>query len=155
MTVLSCQSIRELGVFTPFNERKVFNGMSYGLSYSGYDVRIAEDVNLSASLYGPFRFSLASTIERFEMPDDCLAYVKDKSSWARQGLSVFNTVIEPGWRGYLTLELVYHGNGKLHIPSGSPIAQIIFHKLDQKPEFKYEGKYQNQQAGAQPAIMEG
>ena len=53
MTVLSCQSIRELGVFTPFNERKVFNGMSYGLSYSGYDVRIAEDVNLSASLYGP------------------------------------------------------------------------------------------------------
>lgn len=154
MTILSGQTIRSLGIFTPFNERTVFNGMSYGLSYAGYDVRIAEDVTLSASPYGPFKFSLASTLERFEMPDDCLAFVKDKSSWARQGLSVFNTVIEPSWNGHLTLELVYHGNEVLRILAGSPIAQIVFHKLDTAPEFKYEGKYQNQESGAQSARFE-
>lgn len=154
MTVLSAQAIRGILPIHPFHERTVHNGMTFGLSAAGYDVRIAEDITLSANLYGPMRFSLASTVEKFLMPDDCLAYVKDKSSWARRGLSVFNTVIEPGWEGLLTLELVYHGMGELHIPSGSPIAQIVFHKLDEATEQPYEGKYQHQRAGAVPAIME-
>lgn len=154
MTVLSAQTIRKLGIFTPFNERTVHNGMTYGLSSAGYDVRIAEDINLGHSEFITTGFTLASTVEYFDMPDDCIAYVKDKSTWARRGLSVFNTVIEPGWTGFLTLELVYHERGVLHIPAGSPIAQIVFHKLDEPTERPYSGKYQNQQAGAQPAILE-
>lgn len=150
MTVLSGQSIRSLRIFEPFNERTVHNGMSYGLSYAGYDVRIAEDIRLTENS----RFSLASTIERFSMPNNCIAYVKDKSSWARRGLSVFNTIIECGWNGFLTLELNYCGNGELVIKAGSPIAQIVFHKLDEIPERQYSGKYQNQQRGAQTAKYE-
>ena len=65
-----------------------------------------------------------------------------KSTWAREGLSVFNTVIESGWNGFLTLELVYHGQKDLHIPAGSGIAQVIFHQLHE-PGY-YQGRYQNQ-----------
>lgn len=73
----------------------------------------------------------------------------DKSTWARRALSVFNTVAEPGWKGYLTLELVYHGRKKLHIPAGSGIAQVVFHELTVKQ--KYTGRYQNQQNKPIPA----
>jgi dCTP deaminase len=87
-------------------------------------------------------FVLASAIEEFEMPADMMGIVHDRSTWARHGLSVFNTVIEPGWRGYLTLELVYHGRHKLHIPAGSGIAQVVFHRIEVPA--RYEGKYQDQ-----------
>lgn len=88
------------------------------------------------------RFVLASAIEKFQMPDDLVGIVHDKSTWARQGLSVFNTVIEPGWAGYLTLELVFHGEKEVFIPAGSGIAQVLFHRLQRPAE--YSGKYQNQ-----------
>lgn len=151
MTILSAQSIRKRGIFTPFHERTVINGLSFGLSPAGYDVRVSEDLELG---YGN-RFTLAYTIESFDMPIDCLAYVKDKSTWARQFVFVQNTVIEPGWKGHLTLEITYDGDSYVKIPSGSPIAQIIFHNLDEPTEAPYRGKYQNQKAGAQPAIFEG
>jgi dCTP deaminase len=54
-------------------------------------------------------------------------------------LTVQNTVIEPGWRGYLTLELTNHGPNRLEIPAGSPIAQIIFEMLDEPTEQPYRG----------------
>lgn len=149
MTVLSAQTIRKLGIFTPFNERTVYNGMTYGLSSAGYDVRVAEDCHFNHS-----DCVLASTVEHFDMPDDCIAYVKDKSTWARKFLFVQNTVIEPGWKGHLTLEITFDGMGYVHVPAGSPIAQIVFHKLDEPTEQPYRGKYQNQQAGAQSAILE-
>ena len=76
------------------------------------------------------------------MPRNMTGIVHDKSTWARKGLSVFNTVIEPGWKGWLTLELVYHGSEILHIKAGSGIAQVLFH---QNAEYaQYTGKYQNQ-----------
>ena len=121
------------------------NGVSYGLSEAGYDVRIKQDVTLH-----PLRcFTLASTIERFDMPDDLVGIVHDKSTWARRGLSVFNTVVEPGWKGWLTLELVYHGWRPLRIPAGSGIAQVIFHQTaEARP---YTGKYSNQPDRPVPA----
>ena len=85
------------------------HGVSWGMSETGYDIRIKQDVVLH-----PFkRFSLASSVEKFRMPPTLSAIVHDKSTWARRKLSVFNTVIEPGWTGFLTLELVYHGWGIL------------------------------------------
>lgn len=146
------------------------NGVSHGLSEAGYDIRIKQAVTFRPgqyhitgtplsgpkhSIYDPAEhhpdflpllkdgnFCLASAIEEFDMPEDLVGIVHDKSTWARQGLSVFNTVIEPGWKGFLTLELVYHGNQPLHIPAGSGIAQVIFHELTQRSH--YSGKYQNQ-----------
>lgn len=116
------------------------HGVSYGLAEAGYDLRIKQAVTLH-----PFRrFALASTIEKFDMPENLVAIVHDKSTWARRGLSVFNTVIEPGWRGWLTLELVYHGWKPLSIPAGAGIAQAIFHRIEEPASYG-NGKYQDQE----------
>lgn len=139
-------------------DRKVSeHGVSYGLGEAGYDIRIKQDITFYR-LFGLIpmvkvvdgnqvsrhlgKFALASAIEKFNMSPSCVAIVHDKSTWARRALSVFNTVIEPGWKGYLTLELVYHGRKKLHIPAGAGIAQVLFH-LVQEPA-NYNGKYMNQ-----------
>lgn len=150
MSVLSAQTIRQRGIFTPFHERTTFNGMTFGLGPSGYDVRVAEDLILYRG-----RSVLASTMEHFNMPTDCLAYVKDKSTLARRFVFVQNTVIEPGWRGYLTLEITCESDETVHLPPGTPIAQIIFHLLDEPTESPYQGKYQDQARGARAAILEG
>lgn len=115
-------------------------GVSYGMSEAGYDIRIAQSITLH-----PFRrFRIASTMERFSLPNDLVAIIHDKSTWARRGLSVFNTVAEPGWRGWLTLELVYHGWWPLHIPAGAGIAQAVFHRLECPADYG-DGKYQDQE----------
>lgn len=140
-------------------DRKVKeHGVSYGLSEAGYDIRIKQSIQFTKEndgrrivgvMYpdGPDfeegRFVIASTIEEFDMPTGLVGVVHDKSTWARRGLSVFNTVIEPGWKGFLTLELVYHGNEELVIPAGAGIAQVLFHELANPA--CYVGKYQNQE----------
>ena len=147
--ILSGQSIRERGIFTPFSERTKAHGMTFGVGPAGYDVRIAETVKIPAG-----GFVLASTMERFVMPNDLLGIVHDKSTWARMGLALQNTVAEPGWAGHLTLELSNHGKFAIKLLAGMPIAQIIFHLTDQPVENSYDGKYHNQKAGPQPAIFE-
>lgn len=142
--------------------KKVAHGTSYGLSELGYDIRIKQEMRfLPSKAGGPVwsakfekdsqehgyftegRFTLASAIEEFQMPTTLGAVVHDKSTWARRGLSVFNTVIESGWKGFLTLELVYHGEEELHIPAGSGIAQVLFQEC--AVPACYAGKYQNQE----------
>lgn len=130
------------------------HGVSHGMSEAGYDIRIKQSVIFRPTTtlnparvfvdgnYSPGNFCIASAIEEFDMPNDLVGIVHDKSTWARQGLSVFNTVIEPGWKGFLTLELVYHGWKELVIPAGCGIAQVIFHQT--KLVASYDGKYQNQ-----------
>lgn len=142
------------------------HGVSYGLTECGYDIRLKQDVHFfpSADLIQRWepglnkepdlingRFCIASAMEQFNMPINLMGIVHDKSTWARKGLSVFNTVIEPGWKGFLTLELVYHGQEDLIIPAGSGIAQVIFHEV--KHPAQYEGKYQNQADEPVPSIF--
>ena len=98
------------------------------------------------------RMVLASSVEEFDMPADLVGVVHDKSTWARQGLSVFNTVIEPGWKGFLTLELVFHGNKDVVIHAGAGIAQVIFTSLAH--DASYEGKYQHQADMPVPSIFD-
>lgn len=154
--ILSAQTIRGLchppkiqgirPMIEPFHIRSVSNGMTFGLGPAGYDVRIAEEVRL------PFGgFALASTMERFVIPDDVIAFAMDKSSWARRGLSLFNTVLEPGWEGFLTLELSNAGLTWMTIAAGTPIAQIVFQRLDEPTDSPYRGRYNNQERGPQPA----
>lgn len=123
------------------------HGVSWGMSEAGYDIRIKQDVTLGPEC----RFLLASTVERFDMPYDLVGIVHDKSSHARRGLSVLNTVLEPGWAGYLTLELAYFGSEPLHIPAGSGIAQVVFHRTTD--EAAYNGRYQDQANEPVPAIV--
>ncbi|UZV39816.1 dUTPase [Xanthomonas virus PB119] len=144
---------------------KQSNGdVSFGMSEAGYDIRIKQQIRFTSvrgksivlvtevdhqhevvgtTTQNGGRFTLASAIEEFQMPDDLVGIVHDKSTWARRGLSVFNTVIEPGWKGFLTLELVYHGQDELIIPAGSGIAQVVFHETAVRSA--YNGKYQNQE----------
>lgn len=116
------------------------SGLSYGLTENGYDIRIAQDVILDDATR---RFSLASSIEEFSMPANLMAVVHDKSTWARRGVSVFNSVIDSGFKGFLTVEISYSGNGSISISRGTPIAHIIFHEVAVPME--YRGRYQNQE----------
>lgn len=150
MTVLSDAAlIRYSYMVTPFVEKTVQNGKSYGLSHAGYDIRIKDGIRLY-----PGEFQLGSTVERFKMPTNVIGFVKDKSSWARRGISLFNTVIEPGWEGFLTLEIVNHSKEEVMIFDGDPIAQVIFEFLSEPTETPYEGKYQNAGDFPQAAIDE-
>jgi dCTP deaminase len=139
------------------------HGVSWGLAEAGYDIRINQEISFKPnSIAGCHiivdngepewgRFCIASAMEEFDMPADLVGIVHDKSTWARQGLSVFNTVIEPGFKGGLTLELVFHGNKELTIPAGAGIAQVIFNSLAH--DACYEGKYQNQSTEPTPSIF--
>lgn len=151
--ILSYQTIKALGkqglLVTPMEPRTRIHGLSYGLGPGGYDIRVAEGFTM-----WPGRFKLASSVEQFRMPDNVTGMVCDKSTWIRRGLSVHNTVIEPGWSGYLTLELKMVGWGWARVHAGSPIAQIVFSFLDNYTEAPYRGKYQGQPAGPQKAILE-
>lgn len=148
------------------SEKVKHNGVSHGLGEAGYDIRIDQDIRFTPPV--PYRegqilrdgklmqtgnrFVLASSMEKFQMPNFLVGEVKDKSTWARQGVSLFNTVIEPGWHGYLTLEIVFHSNQEVHIKKGSGIAQVIFYgATDLRP---YKGKYQNAEAFPQEAIQD-
>ena len=147
--ILSGTSIAKRNIISPHLPRthvtlESGRTLSYGESFAGYDIRVREEAILSAG-----HTMLVSSLEEFNMPTNVLGIVHDKSSWARMGLSVQNTVLEPGWKGYLTLELLYSplfGNGKqIALDAGSPIAQIVFHEIDAYVE-GYDGKYQNQPA---------
>lgn len=132
------------------------NGVTHGLSEAGYDIRLRQTIwfkpstnsvqlrNRDGSLEvaQPGRFIIASAMEEFRMPDNLTGVVHDKSTWARKGLSVFNTVIEPGWKGFLTLELVYHGSEELILAAGTGIAQVVFHEI--LHGIAYKGRYQSQ-----------
>jgi len=72
------------------------------------------------------------------------ATVCDKSSWARKGLAVQNTKIDPGFRGHITLELSNHGHEKIVIDEGDAICQLEFALLLEPTEMPYSGKYQDQ-----------
>jgi dCTP deaminase len=165
--IINGQDLWELAPITDMaNEKYQDHGVSYGLGEAGYDIRLKQDItfNTVQSPDGAYKyvvvdgqrkqgyFALGSSIEHFNMPITLTGIVHDKSTWARQGLSVFNTVIEPGWNGYLTLELVYHGHGELIIPAGAGIAQVIFHRVS--CPIRYKGKYQNQEDAPIPAIFE-
>lgn len=133
------------------------HGVSHGLAEAGYDIRIKQKIEFlirpnspsreliyvdNATMPVSGRFTIASAIEEFQMPENLVGVVHDKSTWARRGLSVFNTVIEPGWKGFLTLELVYHGQENLVIPAGAGIAQVLFSRIENSAA--YAGKYQGQ-----------
>lgn len=154
MTVAGPALIRNMKVFEPFSERAQVFGMSYGLGYAGYDVRVEFDAEgtieeLAVPAGG---FVLASTVERFRVPVGWVAIVHDKSSWARRGLAVQNTVAEPGWEGWLTLELTNHSKNTIILSRGMPIAQVILHRIECPNDgVGYDGKYQNQERGPRTA----
>jgi dCTP deaminase len=156
MTILSGQTIRRRNILSPCAEASTFAGTSHGLGPAGYDLRlvlpkVVSQFGAKEHYIYPGEFMLVAAVERFVMPVDLVGIVHDKSTWARRGLAVQNTIIEPGWEGYLTLELTNHGREPLRLVEGQGIAQVVFHLLDHPAEQPYQGKYQNQGYGPQAA----
>jgi dCTP deaminase len=151
MSVLSAQSIRRRLVIIPFSEEKQAMGMSYGLSAASYDIRIGRfqapnntNKPLESAWLAPGGFEICSSLERVEIPNDVTGMVHDKSTLARKGMSVQNTFLDPGFKGWITLELHNASKTPIRLLRGMPIAQIVFHELDEPTELPYKGKYQDQ-----------
>jgi dCTP deaminase len=133
----------------PWTEREFANGMSYGVSFGGYDIRTKQGAVLQ-----PGDCTLLSSIEHLWLPNTIMARVADKSTWARRFITVQNTVIECGWRGHLTLEVVNHSREMVEIEAGDPIAQLLFEQMVASPERTYAGRYQDQPDEPVPALRE-
>lgn len=108
------------------------------------DVTLGEDDRYPLQ---PGQFILTGTYEYFRIPTDIVAIVHDKSTLARLGIAVQNTVLEPGWNGYLTMEITNHGVHTIMLSRHMPIAQVMFHKGN-IPCTAYTGRYQDQEYAA-------
>lgn len=128
------------GMINPFFKEKLKrHGRSYGLSAASYDVRLAHGLWLI-----PGWGRLGHILEHIRMPDDLAGQVKDKSTNARLFILVQNTWIDPGWEGYLTVEITRLKPWPVYLKAGTPIAQIVFNRLDEPTAKPYGGKYQRQ-----------
>ncbi len=100
-------------------------------------------------------FVLATTIETVQIPPDLTAFVEGRSSIGRMGLFIQNAgLVDPGYKGQLTLELYNANSLPIRLDSGWRICQIVFHKMDQKTTNPYKGKYQGQKGVTGTRISE-
>jgi len=165
---------QEHAMIKPFEgqavEKKV---ISYGLSSYGYDLRVGSTYKIFTNVYNtvvdpkefneksfvdyegdicivpPNSFVLARSVERFCIPREVLAICLGKSTYARCGIIVNVTPLEPEWEGDLTLEISNTTPLPAKIYSNEGIAQIIFFEADEVCERSYadkKGKYQNQKS---------
>lgn len=163
---------QEHGMIEPFEDGQVRDGViSYGLSSYGYDIRVAPefkvftnvhsaivdpksfddrsfvDINEDVCIIPPNSFALARTVEFFRIPRDVLVLCVGKSTYARCGLIVNVTPLEPTWEGYLTLEISNTTPLPAKIYGNEGIAQLLFFEGDEEPETTYadrQGKYMQQ-----------
>ena len=170
----------ENGMIEPFEPGQVKDGkISYGLSSFGYDIRVAPefkvftnvhsvvvdpknfddrsfvDVHAEECIIPPNSFALARTEEYFRIPRDTLVVCVGKSTYARCGIIVNVTPLEPTWSGYLTLEISNTTPLPAKVYGGEGIAQLLFFQGDEEPEIAYadrNGKYMNQQGVTLPKL---
>ena len=183
MGILADSQIEELVRIDPF-ERAVKRAgrISYGVSSYGYDVRVGEQfkiftnvnsevvdpksfsprsfVDVDASKTGyvlipPNSFALCETVEYFEIPRDMLAICVGKSTYARCGIIVNVTPLEPEWKGRVTIEISNTTPLPAKIYANEGIAQIIFLRGEQVCRTSYadnSGKYQDQPGLTLPRV---
>ena len=145
--------------------------VSYGVSSYGYDVRCSNefkiftnthssivdpksfdpksfvDVTAEQCIIPPNSFALARTVEYFKIPRSVLTLCLGKSTYARCGIIVNVTPLEPEWEGHVTLEFSNTTNLPAKIYANEGVAQMIFFESDQICETSYKdrgGKYQGQ-----------
>lgn len=90
-----------------------------------------------------FQFWLGCTREVLELPDDLMAFVQLRSTWARQGFFLPPTIVDAGFHGNLTLEILVAGSVPAVRSLGRPFAHLIFAKTS-GPCVPYNGKYSGQ-----------
>ncbi|KAF0169919.1 MAG: dCTP deaminase [Limisphaerales bacterium] len=172
--------VKKFRMLEPFEEHLKRNGViSYGLSSMGYDIRVTDEfkvfTNLKQAVVDPKEFSpdsfvdfkgpvcivppnsftLARSVEYFRMPRSVLGICLGKSSYARCGIVVNITPLEPGWEGHLTIEISNTTPLPARIYSFEGIAQVLFFEAGSLPEVSYadrKGKYQGQQGITLPRV---
>ena len=134
--------------------------------YPFIDVKQAQDLTElvevkpdEAFILHPGEYVLGSTLERVAIPDDLVARLEGKSSLGRLGLLIHSTAgyVDPGWDGYLTLELSNVANLPITIYPGMKIGQISFFQLTTPADTPYGGagsKYQGQRGPTASRIHE-
>jgi len=171
---------REQRMIEPFTEGQVREGViSYGVSSYGYDVRIADEfkifTNINSTIVDPKKFdprsfvdftgevciippnsfALARTVEYFRIPRNVLVVCLGKSSYARCGIIVNVTPLEPEWEGIVTLEVSNTTPLPAKIYANEGIAQMLFFESDEPCQTSYadkKGKYQHQQGLTLPRL---
>ena len=184
MTVLSDKWIKEMvrthNIINPFEDKQVRGTkISYGLSSFGYDARVSNEfkifTNVNSEIIDPKNFKqnnfiskngeeciippnsfvLSSTVEYFKIPNDVMVICLGKSTYARCGIIVNVTPLEPSWEGHVTLEFSNTTPLPAKIYANEGAAQFIFLKGNEKPDVTYadrKGKYMNQSGVTLPKI---
>lgn len=172
-------------VITPFHEGECPEGViSYGLSSYGYDCRLGSKYLLftdtaavevdpkrmnkdrfvyqegvDSCLIPPNSFVLAESLEYVEIPQDCIALVLGKSTYARCGINLNMTPLEPGWKGIITIEIANMTRLPARVYSGEGIGQILFLKGSARCKRHYGNKkgakYQGQTGLTLPRVHAG
>lgn len=167
--ILSDSQISELEIHP---QEKSSGGISYGVSSYGYDIRCADEYKIFSNINNtlvdpknfedltmvehkgdhciipPNSFALTRSYERIKVPRDVLVICLGKSTYARCGVIVNVTPLEPEWEGYITMEISNTTPVPVKLYSNEGIAQLIFLKADKVCTTSYadkKGKYQNQQ----------
>jgi len=170
------------GMIEPFEAGQVreVNGqriVSYGTSSYGYDIRCADefkiftninhtivdpkdfdpasfvDIRNKVCIIPPNSFALARTVEYFRIPRNVLTICLGKSTYARCGIIVNVTPLEPEWEGHVTLEFSNTTPLPAKIYAGEGCAQVVFIESDEVCETSYRdrgGKYQGQRGVTLP-----
>ncbi len=172
---------RMIEPFEPQQVRRIDGDrvISYGVSSYGYDVRCAAEFKVFTNIHSaivdpknfdersfvditgdtcivpPNSFALASTVEYFRIPRDVLTLCVGKSTYARCGIIVNVTPLEPEWEGHVTLEFSNTTNLPAKIYANEGVAQLVFFQSDEVCETTYRdrgGKYQGQKGVTPPRV---
>ena len=170
----------EQHMIEPFVDSQVRSGViSYGVSSYGYDIRVADEFKIFTNVFSavvdpkhfdpkamvdfkgevciipPNSFALARTVEYFRIPRNVLVVCLGKSTYARCGIIVNVTPLEPEWEGHVTLEISNTTPLPAKIYAGEGLAQVLFFESDEPCEVSYKdraGKYQKQTGITLPRI---
>lgn len=174
------KEMAEKGMIKPFAEKQVREGViSYGISSYGYDMRISDKfkifTNINNTIVDPKKFDphsfvdykgtvcvippnsflLATSVEYFRIPRDTIVICLGKSTYARCGIVVNVTPLEPEWEGHVTIEISNTTPLPARIYANEGIAQLIFLGADEICTLSYAdktGKYQAQKGITLPKI---
>lgn len=187
MAILSDKWIKktatEQKMIDPFVEAQCAEGqISYGLSSYGYDARVSNEfkifTNVDNDIVDPKRFSetsfvsrtsdvcvippnsfaLGRTVEYFKIPRDVLVVCLGKSTYARCGIIVNVTPLEPEWEGHVTLEFSNTTPLPAKIYAFEGVAQFLFFKGNEMCNTSYKdrsGKYMKQTGVTLPKLKTG
>ena len=171
---------KENEMISPFEDKQIRGDkISFGVSPYGYDARVSDEykifTNVNSEIVDPKNFKssnfitkngpeciippnsfvLARTVEYFKIPKDIIVICLGKSTYARCGIIVNVTPLEPGWEGHVTLEFSNTTPLPAKIYSNEGVAQFIFLKGNEAPNTTYSdrnGKYMRQKGVTLPKI---